>query len=92
MGVLEYDCSANSYHNTDDHTCEKDEQEEADGFEQAQYCQIPSSSSFFVSLCSFEEHNGNRIVQDRFAKDDGVQLWLDFVEVEDGKNRDRVGS
>lgn len=43
-----------------------------------------------VPLRSLEQHNGNRIVQDALTKDDGVELWVDLVGIENGQNGDRV--
>jgi hypothetical protein len=34
--------------------------------------------------------DGDRIVQDTLAEDDGVQLGIDFIRVEDGENRDGI--
>ena len=71
-------------------TTEKHGQEYANGFKQRENCQVARGARISISLCCFEQHNGDGIVQDRLAKDDGIKLWLDFVDVEDGKDGDRV--
>lgn len=37
-----------------------------------------------------EQDDGNGVVEDRLAKDDGIQFRFDLVEVEDGQDSDRV--
>lgn len=38
-----------------------------------------------------EDDNGNGVIENGLAKDDGVELGVDLVRVENGENRDRVG-
>jgi hypothetical protein len=34
--------------------------------------------------------DGDRIVQDTFPENDGVQLGINFIRIEDGENRDGI--
>ena len=40
---------------------------------------------------ALEHDDGDCVVEDRFAKDDRVQLWVDVELVKDGEDRDGVG-
>ena len=46
----------------------------------------------FASECAerVEHDDGDGIIEDRFAKDDRVELRINFVGVEDGENRDGI--
>jgi hypothetical protein len=44
-----------------------------------------------VLLSSLEQDNSNSVVEDRLSEDDGIELWVDFISVEDGKDGDRIG-
>jgi hypothetical protein len=75
---------------TNHQAAKEHQQEDADRFEQAQDCQFSCRFSCFVFLCCFEEHDSNRVVENTLAKDDGVQLRVDFVGIENGEDCDRV--
>ncbi|CAG1962256.1 unnamed protein product [Fusarium graminearum] len=72
-------------------TAEEDQQEDTCTFKETDDAEA-SSLALFVLLRSFENDNGNGIVQDGFSKDDGVQLGIDLVSVENSQNSNRVGS
>ena len=44
-------------------------------------------STIVVALRSLENDNGNGVVEDGFTKNNGVQLRVDLVRVENGENR-----
>lgn len=44
----------------------------------------------FISLGSLENDNSNSIVENGFSEDDRVELWVDFVRVEDCQDSDRI--
>lgn len=71
------------------HTTKEDEQENANSFKEADES-IVASLALVVLLRRLENDNGNGIVEDRLAKDDGVQLGIDFVGVEDGQDGHRI--
>ena len=39
---------------------------------------------------SLVHNDTNGIIEQALSKDNGVKLWVDFVLVEDGEDRDRV--
>jgi hypothetical protein len=91
QGILEQEGSANTDYQSDNQTTKEDQQKNADAFEQAEEGQWPGMCGLFVFLCSLEKNNGNSIIQDGFSEDDCVQLWVDFVGIENGKNGDGIG-
>jgi hypothetical protein len=42
-------------------------------------------------LSSLEQDNSHSVVENRLSKDEGVELWLYLVSVENGKDGDGVG-
>jgi hypothetical protein len=87
--ILQGERRTNAYQNPNEHTSEEDEQEDADSFEETNDAHV-SNFTCLISLRCFEQHDSNSIVQDRFSEDDSVQLRLNFVEVENGKNGDGI--
>jgi hypothetical protein len=75
---------------TNHQAAKENQQEDADRFKQAQDCQFSCRLSCFVFLCRLEENDRNCVVQDTLAEDDGVELRVDFVGVENGEDGDRV--
>jgi CRISPR/Cas system-associated protein Cas10 (large subunit of type III CRISPR-Cas system) len=86
---LERQRSHDAYHDTNKETPEEDAKENAKRLKQAHDAKV--LSTIFVFLRRLEENNGDCIVEDGLAKDERVELWLDFVGIEDGENSDRVG-
>jgi len=89
--VLEQQAGSYTNDQTNDQTAKEDEQEDTDTLEQTQYGQMTSGSAGFVFLGRLEEDNGNGVVQDGFAKDDGVKLGVYSVRVEYSEDGDGVG-
>lgn len=77
--------------NANQQTAKEDDQEDADTLEETQDA-VATSIALVVLLRRLEDDNGNGVVEDGFAKDDGVQLRVDFVGVENGENCDGIGS
>ncbi len=75
----------------DDKRAKEDEEEDADGFDDGQTCQLTRRSSFSVFLRCLEQHNRDGIVEYRLAEDDRVKFRVDFIRIEDGENGDWVG-
>lgn len=88
---LEQKTGSNSDHNADSQTAKENEHENTNRLEQAQDGELSSFGARSVLLCSFEQDNGNCVVQDRFAKDDSVQFRVDLVGVENGEDGYGVG-
>jgi hypothetical protein len=63
---------ADSYHDTDQETAEEHQHKHADGLEETQDCQLSSLRTRLVFLRRLEKHDGDGVVQNRFAEDDGV--------------------
>lgn len=95
MRKLQEQCSCDPNRKANHQTSEEDQQEEAERLKKADYAQIwallPRSTGRIFPR-RLEEHNGNGIVQDRLAKDNGIELGVDPVGVEYGKNGDWIGS
>jgi hypothetical protein len=85
---LESQGSGDADHDSDEQASKEDAEEDTNSFEQAEYTE--RLGAILVLLCGLEQDNGNGIVQDGLAKDDGVEFRLDFVGVEDGKDGDGV--
>jgi hypothetical protein len=92
QGILEQKTRANANNQTNHQTAEEDQQENTDTLEQTQDGQMTLGGALSVFLSSLEQDNGDGVVEDGFSKDDGVELRVDFISVEDGKDGDGVGS
>lgn len=91
-GVLERQGCSDPHQHANDQTAKEDRQENTNGLEHTPECQIAlGTAGDFVSLSGLEQDNGNSIVQDRLAEDDGVKLGLDFVGVEDAQDGNGIG-
>lgn len=90
VGELEHERDGNADHDTNEQTPEEDAKEDAKGFEETDDAEF--LGAVLVLLGSLEQDDGDGIVQNGLAKDEGVQLWFDLVGVEDGENGDWVGS
>ena len=77
---------------SDDKRAKEDQQENANRLEQTQHRQLPRRRARSVLLRRFEQYDSDGVVQDRLAEDDGVQLGVDFIGVEDGEDGDGIGS
>lgn len=91
VGDLEQQCRQDTNDNADNQTTEEDKQEDAGGLKEAENA-VAGRLPLFVLLGGFENNNGNSIVEDRFTEDDGIELRVDFVSVEDGEDCDGIGS
>lgn len=91
VGKLKQQSSAHANNEADEHAAEEDEQKDSCTFEEADDAKI-SSLALLVLLRSFENDNGNSIIENRLSKDDGIQLGVNLVGVEDCENSDRVSS
>ena len=95
MGVLEPQCRQDSDNDPNDEAAKKDEQESANGFKHFEGIQmvvyrVNVIGAGNVLLGGLVQDNGNRIVENRFPKDDRVELRVYFVGIENGKNSDGV--
>ena len=71
-------------------TPKEDEQENTRTLKEAQEPHI-GPRPMLVPLRRLEDDDGNSIVEDRLAKDDGVELGIDLVRVEDGEDGHGIG-
>lgn len=85
---LEHQRRANAHQDPDEQAAKEDAKEDANSLEQTQDAE--RHGRVLVLLGRLEQHNGDGVVQDRLAEDDGVQLRLHLVRVEDGKDGDGV--
>lgn len=90
MSELEEQRCSNPDSQTNHQTSEEHQQEYADAFEQTGYCELASSSAFPVLLSRLEKHDSDSVVEYGLAEDDGVQLRVDSVCVEDGEYSDGI--
>ena len=91
-GILEQQTRANADDQANHQTAKEDKQEDTDTLKETQDGQMTLGSTLPVLLSSLEENNGNSVIEDRLSEDDGVELWVNFVGVEDGKDCDGIGS
>jgi hypothetical protein len=89
---LQQKTGSNPNHKSDRQTAKEDQHEDANGLEETQDRQFTSVRARLVLLRRLEQYNGDSIVQDRFSKDNGVKLRVNFVRVEDRQNSYRVRS
>lgn len=75
---------------SNEQTSEEVEQEDANTLKQTQQCQTSSFFSRFVFLRRLKQDNGDGVVEDTLAEDDGVEFGIDLVRVEDGEDRDGI--
>lgn len=91
VGKFEQQSSANANNEANKHAAEEDEQKDSRAFKEADDAEI-SSLALLVLLRSFENDDGDGVIEDRLSKDDGIQLGVNLVGVEDCENSDRVSS
>jgi len=72
MCEFQQQASPNSYDNADKDTTKEDQHEDADGLEETQDCQASSIRTRLVFLRRLEQHDGDGVVQNGLAEDDGV--------------------
>lgn len=89
MGKLQDETGGKADCEPNDQAAEEDHQEDADAFEEAEWCQL-ADTAVFVLLCSLKQDDGDSIIQNALSEDDGVQFRVDLVGVEDCEDRDRV--
>jgi hypothetical protein len=92
VSEFEQQTGCNSNHDSDRQAAKEDQHEDANGLEQTQNGQFASIRAGLVLLRRLEQYNRNSIVQNRFSKDDGVKLRVNFVRIEDGQDCYRIGS
>lgn len=90
MSKLEEERSQHSHDEADEQAAKEDKQENAHGLDSAERSQL-RGIGVSVFLCGLEQHNGNCIVENRFAEDDSVELWIDPVRCEDGQDCYGIG-
>lgn len=90
MRELQEQTCAQADQETNEQTAKEDEQKHPDTLKQAQNGELAGGGALPVLLRGLEQHDGDRIVQDTLAEDDGVQLWVDFVGIEDCQDGDRI--
>jgi hypothetical protein len=88
IGVLQAQRGHDTHEGADGQAAEKLGQEVPYAVKNAPYADSPSLAA--RALGRLEDDNGDGIVQDGFAKDDGVQLRVDFECVEDGEDGDGI--
>jgi hypothetical protein len=92
QGVLEQKTRANADNEANHQTAEEDEQKDADTLEQTQDGQMTFGGALSVFLSSLEQDNSDGVVEDGLSKDDSVELRVNLISVEDGKDGDGIGS
>lgn len=88
---LEEESGAGADNDTDEQASEEDEQEDAGTLEEAEEA-VATGLALVVLLGRLEDDNGNGVVEDGLAEDDGVELGVNLVRVEDGEDGDGIGS
>jgi hypothetical protein len=91
QGILEQKTRADANNQANHQTAKEDEQENTNTLKQTQDSEMTLGGALPVLLSSLEQDNGNGVVEDRLSEDDGIELWVDFVGVEDGKDGDGIG-
>lgn len=86
---LQHQTRPNPHQNPNQQTPKEHTKEDADSLKQTQYTQ--THSRILVFLSRLEQDDGDGVVEDGLAEDDGVKLGLDLVGVEDGEDGDGVG-
>src|SRR5438034_11234538 len=76
ISILQAKRSPGPYDNTNEKASKEDQEKDANTLKDTKDSESASSPAFFISLSRLEEHNSNGIVEDRFAKDDRVELWI----------------
>lgn len=89
QGILETQRGSNSNHNADEHTAKENQQEEPASLKEVQEGQRPRLT-LGIFLRRLKQDNRNGIIQDGLAKNHGIELRLDLVEVENGQDGDGV--
>ena len=90
MRELEQQRRSRRNHHTNQQTAKEYEHEDADALQEAQEPHL-RLLALLVPLRRLKDDDGDGIVQDRLAKDDGVQLGVDLVGREDGEDGHGVG-
>lgn len=86
VGELEEESCTDSNDNANQQTTKENQQEDTSGFKEAEDTSA-LVSGIVVALRSLENDNGNGVVENGFTENNGVQLRVDLVGVENGENR-----
>ena len=87
--ILEQQRSARPDKNANQQTPKEHEAEDAYALQEAEESHV-RLLALLVPLRRLKDDNRDGIVEDRLAKDDGVQLRVDLVRVEDGEDGDGI--
>lgn len=87
---LQQQRSSHTHDDTNHQATEKDEQEDTRGLDEADET-VASGIGLLVLLGSLEDDNGDGIIENGFAEDDGIQFGINLVSVENGNDSDRIG-
>lgn len=88
--ILQRQSRPYTHQHTDYQAAKEDEQEDPNSLEQRENVEISLRATNFVPLRCLKQDNSNGIIQDRLSEDYCVQLRLNFVDVEDGQDRDGI--
>ena len=91
VGKLEQQGRPNANNDANEQTAKEDEQEDAAPLEEAEE-PVAAALPLVVLLRRLKDDDGNGVVENGLAKDDGVQLRVDLVCVEDGEDSDGIRS
>jgi hypothetical protein len=90
IGKLEQKSGRDADNDSDHQTAKEDQQEDTGTLEEADDT-VVTRLALVVLLSGLEDDNGNGVVEDGFAKDDGVELGIDLVCIEDGEDCNWIG-
>lgn len=91
VGEFEQQTRRHPDDNPNDQAAKEHKQENANTFEKTQHGQLAGDGTLAVFLCGLKKNDGDGVIEDGLAEDDGVELRVDLVGGEDGENGDGVG-
>jgi len=89
IGVFESESSQDTNHGANGQAAKELGQEVPDAVQQAPHTDAAALAT--GALRRLEDDDGDSIIEDGLAKDDGVQLGVDLEGIEDGQDGDGVG-
>lgn len=90
MRELEHQTRRNANNQPHRQAAKEDKQEHPNTLKKTQDTKRALIRAGLVLLRRLKQHDGDGVVQDRFAEDDGVEFGVDFVGVEDCEDGDGV--
>ena len=90
VSKLEKQRSSHAHDHSDEQTPEEDDQKDAHTLEETKQA-VAAGFATLILLRRLKDNNGNGVVQDGLAEDDGVELGVDLVGIKDGEDGYGIG-